>query len=130
MAELTELRESFLKELMILQEPRNCTSKHLSESSRTPFKTKETKKGKRSHTEQTVSVNKSLPTTEDTESCCKSVEITLLGDNNSFVGHTLKATSVACDSDFSHIILDSLQTPIGDKTNVLLRLNDVIAITY
>lgn len=57
------------------------------------------------------------------------VNITLLGDSGS-TGRTLSGLFVACDTNLTHILINDLKTPICTQSSALLRLNDVIAITY
>lgn len=57
------------------------------------------------------------------------VNITLFDDSGS-TGRTLSASFIACDTNLTHALLTGLKTPIGIQSRVLLRLNDVIAITY
>lgn len=59
----------------------------------------------------------------------KKVNITLLGDSGS-TGRTLSGLFVACDTNLTHILLNDLKTPLGTQSSALVRLNDVIAITY
>lgn len=82
------MRESFLRELMILQSPSILS-----------------------------------PTTN------RQVDITLLADTSS-TGRTVSGLFVACDTNLTHILLNDLKTPIGIQPNALLRLNDVITISY
>lgn len=57
------------------------------------------------------------------------VNITLLSDSGS-VGRTLSAKFIACDTSLTHVLLRDLRTPTGIQSSALLRLNDVISITY
>ena len=59
----------------------------------------------------------------------KQVNITLLAESGS-TGRSLSGFFVACDSNLTHILLNDLKTPIGIQSSALVRLNDVIAITY
>lgn len=57
------------------------------------------------------------------------VKVSLISDSAS-TGRTLAANFVACDTNFTHVLLKNLETPTGIQPNVLLRLNDVISISY
>jgi len=61
------------------------------------------------------------------------VDILLLSEQSSsqkVTGRSLSANFVACDTGLTHILLNDLKTPIGTQPSALVRLNDVIAITY
>lgn len=60
----------------------------------------------------------------------KKVDITFLSDSGSSVGRTLSGLFAFCDTNLTHILINDLKTPIGTQSSALLRLNDVIAITY
>lgn len=102
-----KLRESFLKDLMLLQ------------SNQTP---------KKLTTNQTTQHLQSSQRQQQQQQ--PKVRVTLLDNNSSISGQTLDARSIGCDTALNHILLGRLETPIGVHTNVLLRLNDVIAIAY
>lgn len=57
------------------------------------------------------------------------IDITLVNESGS-TGRTLSASFVACDTNLTHILLNDLKTPIGIQSSALMRLNDVIAISY
>lgn len=63
------------------------------------------------------------------EQTYRPIDITIL-DESGATGRTLAASFVACDTNLTHILLNDLKTPIGLQTSALMRLNDVIAITY
>lgn len=84
------MRESFLKEIIILNSP--------------------------------AKTDQSLPH--------QKVEVTFLSDSGLSTGHTLSGSFVACDTKLTHIIVNDLITPIEKQSSALLRLNDVISITY
>lgn len=102
------LRESFLRELMILQSASINQQPNREEES-TSVETEE---------QRQQSVHKH-----------REVEL-LLFDESGSTGRTLSGLFVACDTNLTHILLDDLKTPIGLQTSALVRLNDVIAITY
>lgn len=60
----------------------------------------------------------------------RQVDITLLADDPTTVGRTLSGIFVACDTNLTHILINDLRTPTGTQRSALLRLNDVISITY
>lgn len=99
------MREYFLRELMILQNNNNnSTNKEETEDS---------------------DKNKSYDKIERKQK----VNVTFFSDSGS-TGRTLSGSFVACDTNLTHILLNDLITPIGLQSSALLRLNDVIAITY
>lgn len=57
------------------------------------------------------------------------VNVTLLSDSRA-IGRTLCGLFIACDTNFTHILVNELKTPVGFLSGALLRLNDVIAISY
>lgn len=57
------------------------------------------------------------------------VNVTFFSDSGT-TGRTLSGSFVACDTNLTHILLNDLITPIGLQSSALLRLNDVIAISY
>lgn len=59
----------------------------------------------------------------------RQVNITFLAESGT-TGRTLSGLFVACDTNLTHILLNDLKTPIGLQSSALLRLNDVIDITY
>lgn len=65
----------------------------------------------------------------ESEPVGRQVNVTLLADSSS-TGRTLSGLFVACDTNLTHILLNDLKTPIGSQSSALLRLNDVIAISY
>jgi hypothetical protein len=97
------LRESFLRELMILQ------------SRKTPQQQQQQQQHRQQQQQQ------------DLQQC--QVDL-LLFDESGSTGRTLSGLSVACDTNLTHILLNDLKTPIGIQPSALVRLNDVIAITY
>lgn len=65
----------------------------------------------------------------ETSESNRKVELLLLGDLGK-TGCTLTGSLIACDTNLTHILLNDLQTPIGFQSNALVRLNDVLAISY
>lgn len=62
-----------------------------------------------------------------------SIDILLLSEQSSsqkITGRSLSANFVACDTNLTHLLLNDLKTPIGTQPSALVRLNDVISITY
>lgn len=70
----------------------------------------------------------SPPSAQNTEA--QTVDITFLSDSGSSTGHILSGSFVACDTKLTHLILNGLNTPIGMQSSALVRINDVISITY
>lgn len=60
----------------------------------------------------------------------KNIDITFLSDCNKTAGQTLTASFIACDTQLKHLIISDLGTPIGMQSSALLRLDDVVSITY
>lgn len=99
------LRESFLRELMILQSP--------------PIDRQSNKEETEQQQEQQLKQ----------EQPHREVKL-LLFDESGSTGRTLSGLFVACDTNLTHILLNDLKTPIGLQSSALVRLNDVIAIAY
>lgn len=163
-----DLRESFLRQLMILQSPSAILSADTTSHNSNPLVDQQ-KKQKREQIEQEQQANVNLrespsssssstndhsliePTQQQQQHTASStapphpklsadeqtkkkeqlrqVDITLLDESGS-TGRTLSAQFVACDTNLTHILLNDLKTPIGLQPSALMRLNDVIAITY
>lgn len=87
-----QLRESFLRELMILQ------------------------------SQPTTSIDKD----DKNESL---VDILLLSELSQ-TGRQVSANFIACDTNLTHVLVKNLNTPIGTQPSALIRLKDVIAISY
>lgn len=109
------MRESFLRELMILQ----STSSSSKSSSRNNNNNKQDNKEE---------IPKTIGTDNQLNKQDIIVDVTLLADSGT-TSRTLTGYFVACDKNLSHIIIDDFKTPLGTQCS-LLRLNDVIAITY
>jgi hypothetical protein len=106
------LRESFLRELMILQS---------APIDQQPNKEKESV-GTGQQEQQQQEVQQSLHKHREVD--------LLLFDESGLTGRTLSGLFVACDTNLTHVLLNDLKTPIGLQASALVRLNDVIAITY
>lgn len=133
------MRESFLRELMLLQSS-PILSADFSSSSSSPTTTTTTTKQQRRSSPLSSTTTEALSSTVQSTSfeqtsdnnnkkIGRPVNVTFLSDTG-LAGRTLSGLFVACDTNLTHIILNDLKTPIGLQSSALLRLNDVIAITY
>lgn len=108
------MRESFLRELMSLH----------------PVVGKGGEKSFEEH-ERSFNDKDNLCKQQNNEERFKIIEINLLSDSNTNSnGQIISASFVACDTRFKNIILSDLNTPIGMQSSALLRLDDVVSITY
>lgn len=150
-----QMRKYFLRELMILQTNNNISNtKSKEEAEEEEFKSdinniikdtnstntileKEENKNIREVTKQQL-LNNSVYQQDNSDSDKnkddkldrkQQVNVTFFSDSGS-TGRTLSGSFVACDTNLTHILLNDLITPIGLQSSALLRLNDVIAITY
>lgn len=138
------MRESFLRELMILQsspilsadstytsfsssagEAKPTTTNLLTQHLSVGISSEE----KQQQQQQDLENKKDNNNTENNHNK-RQVNITLLDDSGSRAGRTLSGSFVGCDTNLTHILLNDLKTPIGIQSSALVRLNDVIAITY
>lgn len=108
-----QMRESFLRELMLLQEreekEKADNSEQLDEQ-----------------TQQHQTTRKTAPTPTKQSP----VNVTFFSDSGAATGRTLCGSFVACDTNLTHIIVNNLITPVGKRSSALIRLSDVIAISY
>jgi len=74
-----------------------------------------------------VSSDTSSPTRQTKD--IRQVDITLSSESGT-TGRTVSGSFIACDTNLTHVLLNDLKTPIGIQSSALLRLNDVIAISY
>ena len=133
-----QLRENFLRELMILHN-RNHYHRQQEQSQQQQQQQLGKQKGleeQREIVEQTQQRQQKEQQIQavDQDYISNPVEVLFLSElttgSKKISGRCLSADFVACDTNLTHILLNDLKTPIGTQPSALVRLNDVISIEY
>lgn len=119
-----QMRRSFLCELIKLSQSNTSINIDYSHTQSTS-----TQKQLQEKEKEKEKIGKHLINTNNSDNSISNIKITLLSDSD-VAGRTLTGLAVGCDTKLTHMLVDNLETPIGIQKNCLLRLNDVIAITY
>lgn len=112
------MRESFLRELMLLQEKQE-------EKEKGTRREADNQEHRQHQTTSTTNTNTAAPLPQESQ-----VNVTFFSDSGTATGRTLSGSFVACDKNLTHIIVNDLITPVGTRSSALIRLSDVIAISY